>query len=94
MFWSFLLTLDPALGGGGSRPLGPLIESFLEAWFPLHYLIPTVGLTALIAHDYFGARRIHSATFLGGVVYMLYAGPLPGMLAGTQMARALIQRLI
>jgi hypothetical protein len=94
MLWSFLLTLDPAFGGGGSRPLGPMVESFIGAWFPLHYFVPIVGFVALVAHDWSATRRIHPATLVGGIVYMLYGGPLPAMIAGTPQARVFVQSLI
>jgi hypothetical protein len=52
-------------------------------------MIPGIGFIALVAHDWLTARRIHPATLVGGVVYMLYAGPLPSILFGTKVVHAL-----
>jgi len=95
MFWSFLLTLDPAFGGNGTRPLGPFVESYLGVG-PLaqHFLIPVVGFVSLAAHDWLSAKRIRPATWIGGLIYMVYGGPLPFMIAGTEAARTFIQSLV
>jgi hypothetical protein len=93
MFWSFLVLLDPALSDAGPRPLGPILESFLSPAV-LHYLVPIVGFIALAAHDWLSAKRIHPATVLGGLVYMIYGGPLAFLIANTQTAHAFVERLI
>jgi len=92
MFWSFLLTLDPALGGGGTRPLGPLIDSLVGPLLT-HFLPLIVAFVGLVAHDLLTSRRIHPATWLGGVVYVLYAGPLPFIVISTQAGHAFIDSL-
>jgi hypothetical protein len=93
MFWSFLLTLDPAFGGGGTRPLGPLIGA-LAGPALTHFLPLIVGFVALAAHDWLAARRVHAATWVGGVAYAVYTSPLPFMIVGTPAARAFIESLM
>lgn len=92
MFWSFVLTLDPALGGGGTRPLGPLLDSL---GLPLltHFLPLIVGFVGLCAHDWLARRRVHAATWVGAVVYSLYTSPLPFVIAGTPAGRAFLESL-
>lgn len=73
MFWSFVFTVQPAFGGQGTRPLGPLVAPLiapLRGWLPLPLAVVVFALAfiALCAHDLMKLRRIHPASVTGASV--------------------------
>ncbi len=92
MSWAFLLTLGPVFGGGGFRPLGPLLApifGLFPAWFPL---VTAIFLIAMGAHDWIRMQRIHPATLVGAFVYWA-AGALAGMVMSTEVAHTFYRSL-
>jgi hypothetical protein len=79
MFWSFFITISPALANGagnGARLLGPLAETYLPGW-PTAPLLFAVAWAGLLVLDWRTRRRIHAATLvcpalvLAGVVVIV-----------------------
>ncbi len=75
MYWCFVLTMGPALGGGGTRLLEPLIVP----WSRVPAVLPAmvVALVALIVHDLRSRGKLHPATFVGAAVN--FVAPMPGL---------------
>jgi hypothetical protein len=74
MYWTFVFNMGPALGGGGTRLLEPLIQPYVAV--PALAVLP-VALIALLVHDFRARGRPHMATFVGAVVNFI--APLPGV---------------
>ncbi len=75
MYWTFVLNVGPAFGGGGTRLLEPLIEPYIGV--PAALAVLPLALIALLVHDFRVRRRPHAATFVGAVVNLI--APLPGV---------------
>jgi hypothetical protein len=75
MYWTFVLNVGPAFGGGGTRLLEPLIEPYVGV--PAALAVLPVALLALLVHDFRARGRPHLATFVGAVAN--FVAPLPGV---------------
>jgi hypothetical protein len=76
IYWSIFISIGPAFGGGGTRLIEPLVQSFVPV--PATLVALPVALVALVIHDLRSRGRLHPATFVGAVV--TFVAPLPGVL--------------
>jgi hypothetical protein len=93
MFWSFALTLGPVLGNPTNRLGARLIEPLVPQWLPNSYLILLVCFVALSLYDLTRTRRIHLATIVGAVVFVVTIQAHRAIMQ-TEAARAFVEWLL
>jgi hypothetical protein len=93
MFWSFALTLGPVLGNPTNRLGARLVEPLVPHWLANSYVILLVCLVALGLYDLTRTRRLHPATLVGAVAFVITIETHRAVIQ-TETARAFVRSLL